>query len=270
MAHWFSFQWMKFSFTSWTWMFLAGAIVSLEGRKAITPSKEKEMKNISRCIKLEWFICLKHSFKKHWPIFFNINVAKWLTIFRAEIQDIFLYEPILSPSFSQAVAQGFGGACDCSSIEVILSMALAGCPDYFLHHPNYQVNSSVVVVFSLKQWILQSFQVQQGTVSVFPDHAVISFQAEYMHVKPECSHAHEQILLNQHKGTHLFSATIPKGSVACPHAFRRHGVAMVAHSWHADMQSGGCCYLYPGCTVSPLSIFDSPCLLALSNIIPFI
>jgi len=60
------------------------------------------------------------------------------------------------------------------SIAVILIMALAGCPDYFLHHPNYQVYSSVVVVL----WSLQSFKVQQGTMSVFLDCPVIS-QAEY-------------------------------------------------------------------------------------------
>ncbi len=58
-------------------------------------------------------------------------------------------------------------------------MALAGCPDFFLH-PNYQVKLSieVSVLPLLKQWRLQSFQVQQSTVAIFPDHAVMTPRAE--------------------------------------------------------------------------------------------
>lgn len=111
--------------------------------------------------------------------FSTINVTTTVFIFCADPSwdsRYFRYEPILSLSFSQAVAQGFWRCMwRLTSIAAILIMALAGCPDYFLHHPNYQVYSSVVVVL----WSLQSFQVQQGTVSVFLDRALISLQAQY-------------------------------------------------------------------------------------------
>ncbi len=138
-------------------------------------------------------------------------------------------------------------------------MALAGCPDYFLHHPNYQVKPSieVSVLPLLKQWSQRSFQVQQGTA----DYAVMTPRAES--AWKTCTNPPEPaqrglIASAQQFPRVLWHVRMPFVAMALP--------------WcrTADMQSGGCCYLYPGYAVSPLSIFDSACLLTLSNMIPFV